>query len=61
MTYLEELEQIEQKIDIHVIGLNDCIGELTQLIYTMANKIESLTDDLRRFEEEDWNGGAYGH
>ena len=60
MTYLDRLKEVEQRISLHRVGIAECEQEYSEIILDMANHIENLEDDLRKYKEEDWNKRAYG-
>lgn len=66
MTYLERQTEINEKVNIHIVGLRECQLEMNELIYDMANRIEnqqehidSLEDELSRLREEKYLKDAY--
>ena len=60
MTYIERQTEIQEKLSTHRAGIAECELEMSELILDMANHIANLEDDLRKYQEEDWNKRAYG-
>lgn len=59
MTYLERYTEIQEKIT-HGANIAGCALEMSELILDMANKIESLEDELRDLDERLYLRKAFG-
>jgi len=64
MTHLDNLQQIEKKLEekiaLHKTRIAESERDYNELIFGMARQISDLEDDLRKYREEDWNKRAYG-
>ena len=60
MTYLDRLKDIQEKMCLQRVGIAECELAYSELVLDMANRIESLKDELRGLDERLYLRNAFG-